>query len=212
MSMRLSSLKKLLFSSLFLLVGQVSFAQQDSLLLLLEKEQDTTVSLLPKRMMFTQSLLWGKKGLLRITGLAPLTEKSRTRELKLRRRMLILHQVLGYVTLGGMIGQGIVGSQLYKGNFDMLNAHKVLGTGLTISYFTTASLSLFSPPPMLYRAKERRNTIKWHKRLAFLHMTGMITTLLLADRASDSRYKPYHRAAAFTAFGAFAASMIVITF
>jgi hypothetical protein len=40
----------------------------------------------------------------------------------------------------------------------------------------------------------------------------MITTLALANKASDSRYKPYHRAAAFTAFGAFATSMIVMTF
>ena len=129
----LSNYSKLALSLFFcLLLGQASFAQQDSLLLLLEKEQDTTVSLLPKRMMFTQSTLWGRKGLLRITGLAPLTEKSRTRELKLRRRMLVLHQILGYVTLGGMIGQGIVGSQLYKGNFDVLDAHKKLGLGVRV--------------------------------------------------------------------------------
>lgn len=197
---------------LCLCAGQASFAQQDSLLTLLEKEQDTTVSLLPKRMMFTQSLLWGRKGLMRVTGLSPLNEKNRTRELKTRRGMLILHQILGYATLGGMIGQGIVGQRLYKGNFDLLPAHKALATGVSISYFTTASLSLFAPPPMLKRDKERNSSIKWHKRLAFLHMAGMITTIALADKASDSRYKPYHRAAAFTAFGAFATSMIVMTF
>lgn len=204
-------MKKLILLT-FLLFSQTSWAQTDSLLSILEQGQDTTVSLLPKRMMVTQSLFWGRKGLFRITGLAPLTEKSRERELKIRRRMLLTHQLLGYVTLGGMIAQGVLGQQLYKGNFKALDAHKAVGLGVSISYFTTASLSMFSPPPMLRRTTERNSTIKWHKRLAFLHLAGMVTTLVLADKASDARYKPYHRAAAFTAFGGLAASMIIMTF
>jgi len=198
---------------IFFLLPCIGFAQKDSLLTSLEENQDTTVSLLPKRMMFTQSLLWGRKGALRITGLAPLTEKSRTRELKLRRRMLVLHQLLGYVTLGGMVAQGFVGQRLYNHYTPQIkNTHKMLATGVSITYFSTAALSLFAPPPMLRHVKERNSSIKWHKRLAFLHMAGMITTLVLADKASEPKYKPLHRAAAFTAFTAFTASMIVMTF
>lgn len=187
------------------------YAQTDSLLNLLA--EDTVVSLLPERMMATQSLLWGNKGLMRITGIAPLTEAARTRELKARRTMLVLHQALGYITLGGMVAQGVIGQRLYN-NFDsnLRNTHRMLGNGITVTYFSTAALSLFSPPPMINRKKDRNSTTQWHKRLAFVHMAGMIATLALSERAALPEYKPYHRAAAFTAFGGLAASMIILKF
>jgi hypothetical protein len=46
-------------------------------------------------------------------------------------------------------------------------------------------------------------------------MTAMIATNVLAGQTegpNGATYKPYHRAAAYTAFGAFAASMIIIKF
>jgi hypothetical protein len=46
-------------------------------------------------------------------------------------------------------------------------------------------------------------------------MTAMIATNVLAGQIEGpnaATYKPYHRAAAYTAFGAFAASMIIIKF
>ncbi|WP_250630892.1 hypothetical protein [Rhodoflexus caldus] len=187
-------------------------AQTDSLLNLLEQE-DTATVLLPERMMLTQGLLWGKKGLLRISGIAPLTEAARTRELKARRTMLVLHQALGYATLGGMVAQGIVGQRLYNNySRELRNAHEGLATGITVTYFSTAALSLLAPPPMINRKKDRNSTTQWHKRLAFLHMAGMIATLALAEKASLPEYKPYHRAAAFTAFGGLAVSMVIMKF
>jgi len=65
---------------------------------------------LPERMVFTQRLLWGDKGFLRKTGIAPLNTTQREKELKLRRSMLTTHQVLGYATLAAMVAQGIIGA------------------------------------------------------------------------------------------------------
>ena len=63
---------------------------------LFEKDVKENEKLLPERMVFTQRILWGKKGLLRSTGIAPLNNIQREKELKLRRSMLITHQVLFY--------------------------------------------------------------------------------------------------------------------
>jgi hypothetical protein len=46
-----------------------------------------------------------------------------------------------------------------------------------------------------------------------IHYTGMITTMVLANQLEQNPdLKPWHKAAAFITFGAFAASMIVIKF
>ena len=65
-------------------------------------------------MLITQRILWGEKGLMR--PMVQLNMANREKELKVRRAMLVAHQILGFVTLGGMVGQGITGSQLYKGD------------------------------------------------------------------------------------------------
>jgi hypothetical protein len=44
-------------------------------------------------------------------------------------------------------------------------------------------------------------------------MSGMIATNILANNIdANPSLKPYHRAAAYTTFASFAASMVVITF
>jgi len=193
------------------------FSQQDSLssaglleeLLLLEEKD---ISLLPDRMMPTQKLLWGEKGLMRNFNHFELTPGNRERELKLRRTMLASHQALGLATLAGMVAQGVVGSKLYDNDYDLLQAHKTLATVVNIGYFSTATLSLFAPPKMI---DERRgiSSMKIHKALAIVHFSGMIATNVLAQSiSSNPDLRPYHRAAAFTAFGAYAASVIVIKF
>ncbi len=197
----------------FFMAVSTATAQQDSLLTLLESGQDTTISLLPERMMPTQRLLWGKRGLFRITGISPLTPKTRERELRMRRRMLTTHQILGYATLGGMIAQGIVGQKVYSGDFNLIKTHKNLAIAVYAGYVTTASLSLFAPPKMLSRVKESNSSIKWHKRLAVVHMTAMLGTFIFGELASkNERYKSVHRIAALTAVSAFTASMVVMTF
>jgi hypothetical protein len=177
-------------------------------------ENPTEVKLLPDRMMPTQSLLWGKRGLLRITGISPLTEKNRTVELKIRRTMLVAHQIVGYATLAGMIAQGIVGAKLYNEHYELKPLHERLGTAVNIAYFTDAGLSLFSPPPLISNRTKGLNSIKMHKGLAVIHLSAMITTNVLANRLSSSNndLRPYHRAAAYTAFGAFAGAMLVMKF
>ena len=179
---------------------------------LMTQSDQTNQSLLPEKMVFTQRILWGQKGLMRNFNTFNLTPEEREKELKIRRTMLVSHQVAGFTTLLCMIGQGVVGSKLYNGNYDVHSAHEALATAINIGYFTTASLSLFAPPKMIDERKGY-SSIKVHKWLAVVHMTGMITTNILAGQLeSNPDLKPYHRAAAFTTFGAFAASMIVIKF
>jgi hypothetical protein len=131
--------------------------------------------------------------------------------------MLITHQIMGMLTMGGMIAQGFVGAKLYNAtgtsNYRSIkNTHEALATAVEIGYFSTAALSLFAPPKMLNERKGY-SSIKLHKGLAMIHFTGMITTMILAGELEHNPgLKPWHRAAAYTTFGAFAASMIVIKF
>lgn len=198
-----------------LFIGQV-YAQTDSTrnnnLLLELNASNAEPQLLPNKIILTQRLLWGQKGLMRNFSHFELDPEKRQRELKLRRSMLATHQVLGFATLGGMIAQGIVGSRLYNGHYQLKDTHEALGAAVNIGYFTTASLSLFAPPKTMDERKGY-SSIKVHKWLAVLHMSAMIATNVLAERIEDHpNLKPYHRAAAYTAFGAFAASMVVIKF
>lgn len=200
---------KYFFLLFFAFITSTGFSQDD-LLSDLMKTQDTTTELLPKKMLLTQRIFWGQKGLLR--PISPLNAVNREKELKLRRGMLVTHQVLGFATLGGMIGQGIVGSRLYK-NYDnnLKDIHEGLGAFVNITYSTTAVMSLFAPPPLINRDK-KISAIRIHKWLSVVHMSSMIATNLLADKAGDPKFKPYHRAAAYTAFASYAAAVIAIKF
>ena len=117
------------------------------------------------------------------------------------------HQVIGYVTLAGMIAQGIIGSQLYNGNYRLYETHENLGKAVTASYFTGAGLSLFSPPTLINKKVKGWSSMKAHKVLATVHLSAMIATNVLAEED-----KKLHRAAAYTAFGSYAAAMIVLKF
>lgn len=220
-------MKILLWGALCLLLAGPLYAQDttrvvaptaaDSLLTELFDSSSTAQPLLPERMVFTQRAFWGEKGLLRLTGLVPLNAESRQRELNVRRTMLASHQVLGFVTLAGFIAQGILGANLYHAEgaryTRLRNAHEAVGTAVNISYATTALLSLTAPPPILGKRQRGLNSIKLHKYLAIVHLTGMIATNILAKQIQHNyELKPYHRAAAYTTFGAFAAAMIVIKF
>lgn len=187
---------------------------QDDMLNDLMKTQDTSTSLLPNKMLFTQRIFWGEHGLLR--GAYPLTPINREKELKLRRGMLVTHQVLGFVTLGGMVAQGIVGAKLYNAsgsNYGNLrNIHEGLGAAVNLTYSTTAFMSLFTPPPLINRDR-KVSSIRIHKWLAVVHMSGMIATNVLAGLVEQHpELKPYHRAAAYTTFASFGAAVIAIKF
>jgi hypothetical protein len=207
-------MKKILALFLCITLTTLSFSQDD-LLNDLMKDQDSTTELLPQKMLLTQRVLWGQKGLLR--PISPLTSANREKELKLRRGMLVAHQVLGFVTLGGMVGQGITGTQLYKGTGRVGDIHEGLAVAVNATYSATAVMSLFTPPPLINRDK-KLSAIRLHKWLAVVHMGGMIGTNILAQAMDDARgdqytkLKKWHRAAAFTTFASYAAAVITIKF
>jgi hypothetical protein len=173
---------------------------------------DQSMKLLPDHILITQRIFWGQKGLMRNISFFKLTPEKRQRELSLRRTMLVAHQVGGFITLGGMVAQGIVGYKLYEGDRSMRDAHESLASFVNFTYFTTAALALLAPPKMLNEHKGYSN-IKVHKALAIIHFTSMIATNILAGQLeSNPNLRVYHKAAAYTAFGAFAAAMIIIKF
>jgi cytochrome b561 len=163
--------------------------------------------LLPERMMVTQKLLWGEKGILRTSGIAPLTMEQRQKELKLRRTLLTTHQVLGYTTLAAMVAQGIIGGKLYNGDNSLYQLHKDMGTAVNIGYFTTAGLSLFAPPPLINKKVKGFSSIKAHKTLATVHFSAMLVTNIYKDKNRD-----IHKSAAYTAFGSYAMAVLVFKF
>lgn len=172
--------------------------------------------LLPHKMIFTQRIFWGPKGLLRSMNIAPLTPEGRAHELKIRRTMLITHQIGGFVTLAGFVAQGLLGAKLYKAQgqeyVDTKKWHERSATFINVTYATTLALSLTAPPPVI-GARKGFTSIKLHKYLAVVHLTGMIATNILARMIQDDfTLKPYHRAAAYATFGAYAASVVALTF
>jgi hypothetical protein len=70
-------------------------------------------------------------------------------------------------------------------------------------------MAFTSPPPLVNRKKF--DNIKLHKILSGVHLSGMVATNILSEKASENlKYKPWHRAAAFTTFGAYTAAIVSI--
>jgi hypothetical protein len=190
-----------------LVFSQGIYSQVSSSLFDEIENKPNEVKLLPESMIFTQRLLWGEKGLMRKTDLFSLSIENREREMKIRRGMLTAHQLIGYATLLGMIGQGITGVQLYNGNKRVEDLHESIGAFTTASYFTGAGLSLFAPPPLVSIKSKGLNSIKAHRWLATVHFSSMIATNLLSESN-----KSYHRAASFTLFGSYALAILSFKF
>ena len=200
-------MKKFAFLSFFIFQGIIA-QERDALLKgLFEEEMTIEEQLLPKKMIFTQSVFWGKNGFFRKTGISKLSIEQREKELKVRNAMLKSHQILGYLTLAGMVAQGIMGGKLYNGDYDLYDAHKTLGKWVTISYFTGAGLSLFAPPPLVRKKVKGFNSIKVHKWLAYIHFSGMIATNAYSKENMD-----WHKYAAYTTFASYASAVLVFKF
>jgi hypothetical protein len=186
------------------------FSQTDSLLNSLQTSASAQQELFPKKMLFTQRWAWGEHGIFR--GATIVTPEIREKDMRIRRKMLITHQILGFTTLAGMVGQAIVGPKLYNdpGNRSLKQTHEALAFAVNTTYSLTALMALFAPPPMIQRDKGV-TSIRLHKWLAVVHLSGMIATNILASQLeSNPSLKPYHRAAAYTTFASFAAAMLVI--
>ena len=206
-------LKRNILLSLFALIFSVNCFAQD-----FTEEFENLIntekpSLLPEKMIFSQRILWGEKGLLRKTGIVKLSLENRERELVVRERMLKAHQIIGYITFAGMIYQGILGGKLYNGDYSVYDTHKKLGNIVTASYFTGAALSLFSPPPLVNRKREGLNNIRLHKILANVHVPAMVITNIYADKQYEKKsYKEIHKVSAYTAVASYTLAMVTIIF
>jgi len=173
--------------------------------------------LLPDNLSIVERGLWGENGFLRTIGIAsPLTPESRKSELKLRRTMLTLHQIGGFVTLGLMLGAVYYGQQILNGQNGYRRAHQGFVEATIISYSTTGLLAILSPPPLIRRNDWGTTTI--HKTLAWIHVAGMIITPILGGminrRGTPEAYlrsEHFHQISAYITTGVFAASLIVIT-
>tara|TARA_A100001011_G_C14281941_1_gene831994 strand:- start:908 stop:1510 length:603 start_codon:yes stop_codon:yes gene_type:complete len=194
---------------LLCLIFQGVFAQERDALLegLFEDEMSIEQQVLPQKMIFTQSVLWGKNGLFRKIGISKLSIAQRQKELKVRNVMLKTHQIIGYLTLAGMVAQGIMGGRLYNGDYELYDAHKTMGEWVTASYFTGAGLSLFAPPPLVRKKTKGFNSIKAHKWLAYIHFSGMIAT-----NAWSKEDRDWHKYAAYTTFASYATAVLVFKF
>ena len=179
---------------------------KEDLFSLIEEKKELD-QLLPERMVFTQKILWGKKGALRKTNLSPLNIDMRKKELKVRRVMLKTHQIIGYATLFAMIAQGFIGGKLYNGDYKLYDLHKKMGKAINIGYFTGAGLSLFAPPPLINKKVKGFNSIKAHKILATIHFSAMLATNYFSDRDRGA-----HKASAYALFGSYASAVLVFKF
>ena len=196
-------------------------------------EEDTTAAkpklhLLPDHLSLMESALWGEHGIMRSTGIAPLTPSARKSELGVRRTMLTAHQIGGFITVGMFIPTLIYGQR----NINMWNdaeagrapfdrsidrTHRNWAGITWATYMATASLSIFSPPPLIRRDEGSTTTI--HKTLAWVHFAGMIALPILGGMGSTARnlsqatgYRTAHQIVAYTTAAALTASMIVMTF
>lgn len=174
----------------------------------------TVRRLLPVNISFMEKTLWGENGFFRTTGLAsPLTPESRASELKLRRGMLVAHQLGGFVTLGLMMSAAYTGQKIIDGNSGYRPYHQGFVAGTIATYSVTGLLALLSPPPMIRRDEFSTTTI--HKTLAWVHVAGMIVTPILGSmigRNSSLKKEHVHQFAGYITTAVFAASMITVTF
>ena len=87
-------MKNIILLFLISIIPLTIFSQEKELFDLIITDENATPDLLPKRMIFTQRIFWGEKGILRKTGISPLNLKNREKELKLSPRLfLITHQI-----------------------------------------------------------------------------------------------------------------------
>ena len=173
--------------------------------------------LLPVNISFFERAMWGESGFFRSTGIAsPLTPEVRKSELSVRRTMLTMHQIGGFVTLA-LMGTTVYYGQRYLDRADRTdrNMHQTFVAATIASYAATGLLAILSPPPVIRRDEISTTTI--HKTLAWLHVAGMIITPILGASinrrgGSFNSQAHFHQVSAYITTAVFAASMIIITF
>ena len=132
-------------------------------------------------MPFHTKILWGENGLIRKTNLAPATRKE---EVELRVKMLQTHQKLALVSLGLLAYQYSLGLELTDGDYSNLSSHKTFSKVTWSAYMTSASLSYFAPPALIY--EKRVSSMKIHRWLSYIHFVGMMSIPVLGKNISTS--------------------------
>jgi hypothetical protein len=217
--------------TVFLLIPVAMQAQRISQTLALDDEVDLMIDstavdsvhrttqrkLLPDNMSFMERGLWGEHGFVRNIGLAsPLTPEVRKHELSVRRTMLTMHQIGGFVTLGLMgtavyFGQKTIDN---PGNRSYRSMHGDFVAATIMSYGLTGLLAVLTPPPLIRRDEFSTTTL--HKTLAWIHFAGMVLTPILGPSLhhgmSYSQQARFHQISAYITTATLAASLIIITF
>ncbi|MGD1043815.1 MAG: hypothetical protein ABR936_00655 [Bacteroidota bacterium] len=206
------------FESSYLLNQELPVVQSDSLPVSVVRRP----RLQPENLGFFERNLWSENGLFRTMGIAaPLTPESRKSELKLRRTMLVAHETSGFLTLGLMATTVVYGQKVINQindkhpSLSLRRTHIGFADATIATYSLTALLSLLSPPPVIRR--DEMSTLSYHRALAWVHVTGIIITPIIAALAKrrGASYESIlriHQVSGYITTTAFAASMIVITF
>lgn len=125
-------------------------------------------------------------------------ESEYTKDMQdIREKKLVMHKHMGALTLGLATATVITaimaknkvddaraarGGRMEKSDADEFNLH-VMTAGLTLaSYFTTAYFSISAPKADTMADVD---SVKWHKRLAMVHMPAMIIGPILGLKALD---------------------------
>jgi hypothetical protein len=181
--------------------------------------------LMPQNVSWMENALWGESGLVRKIGIAgDLTPKVRKHELSVRRTMLTMHQIGGFVTWGMMIASCYTGQRVLNGDRQISSTHETLVKTTIGLYAFTALLAVLSPPPLIRRDETSTTTI--HKTLAWVHFIGMVVTPIIGSMIwhytgnrqtgrtlvqNDSEAR-FHQISAYTTTAVFTASMVIMTF
>ena len=181
--------------------------------------------LMPQHTSWMEQMLWGESGLVRKIGIAgDLTPEVRKHELSVRRTMLTMHQIGGFVTWGLMVASCYTGQRVLNGDRSISDTHSMLVKTTIVAYAFTGLLSVFSPPPLIRR--DETSTTSIHKTLAWIHFAGMILTPIIGGMVwhftgnrqtgrvlvqNDSEAR-FHQISAYTTTAVFTASMVIMTF
>lgn len=106
------------------------------------------------------------------------------RKVKLRRKMLTLHQAFGFTTLGVMALQLVLGQLHYLdkyGGGDLTNryqlAHLTFGIASTASFAATGILAVAAPNP--FERKLKVDRALFHKVMMTLATAGMVAQMIM---------------------------------
>ena len=123
---------------------------------------------IPDNLPFHTKILWGEKGILRKINFIP---KNRNAELRLRVKMLQLHQKLSLGTMFLFGYQSYLGNQMVNGDYSKHDLHSSLSRYVWSSYMISAGLSYLAPPALKY--SKRKDSMTFHRYLSWFHFSGM---------------------------------------